>query len=88
MGYKVSDACLKTLKELSNSFNNNSKKELLKSKNDVLELIMSLGFISMAASTKKDEQTKAMVDRINEAGKELKDHIDELDLGYINNNVY
>ncbi len=88
MSYKVSDTCLKTLKELSNSFNNNSKKDLLKSKNDVLELIMSLGFISMAPSTKKDEQTKAMVARINEAGKELKDHIDELDLDYINNNVY
>ena len=88
MAYLVSTQCIETLMELNQSFNNKEEIKPLKNKKVVEEILMSLGLIVMAAQFKNDDRAKEQIKQINAAGEELKAHIDELDLDYINNNIY
>ena len=83
MPYPVSDNCIRVLKLLYKD----EEYKPLKSKKEVQELLFALGFLYLAgqlAADKKDDEATITLEMINKCGEELKTHLDDLDLDYLN----
>lgn len=83
MPYSVSDNCIRVLKLLYKD----EEYKPLKSKKEVQELLFVLGFLYSAgqlAADKKDDEATITLEMINKCGEELKTHLDDLDLDYLN----
>ncbi len=85
MAYKVSDNTIEVLKELYKDH----EFEPLTNKKQVQEMLFGLAFIAMGGSFKNNDDEKAneVLKKVNNAGEELKLHMDELDLKYINSKL-
>lgn len=83
MPYSVSDNCIRVLKLLYKD----EEYKPLKSKKEVQELLFALGFlysVGQLAADKKDDEATITLEMINKCGEELKTHLDDLDLDYLN----